>query len=60
MASAVILAHNHPSGNMSVSKSDEVVTEKAKDTLNLIDIKLLDYLIISEEGYNSFAEQGEL
>jgi len=60
MASAVILAHNHPSGNMSSSKSDELVTEKVKNALELIDIKLLDHFIICEEGYYSFAEQGEL
>jgi DNA repair protein RadC len=45
---------------MSASKSDEAVTEKVKDALKLIDIKLLDHFIIFEEGYYSFAEQGEL
>jgi DNA repair protein RadC len=60
MASAVILAYNHPCGNMSASKSDEVVTEKVRDSLSLIDIKLLDHFIICEEGYYSFSEQGEL
>ncbi|HTC01450.1 MAG TPA: JAB domain-containing protein [Ferruginibacter sp.] len=39
---------------------DEVITKKVKDTPELIDIKLLDHFIICEEGYYSFAEQGEL
>jgi DNA repair protein RadC len=45
---------------MSTSKTDKVVTEKVKNALELIDIKLLDHFIICEEDYSSFAEQGEL
>ena len=55
-ACACILVHNHPSGNLKPSDSDEVITKQAKSVLDLIDITLLDHIIITEEGYYSFVQ----
>lgn len=58
LASAVILAHNHPSGNLEPSSEDLKMTTKVKEGLKLLDIKVLDHLIITEDGYKSFADDG--
>jgi len=57
-ASAIILCHNHPSGNLRPSMPDIEITKKIKAGAELIDIKVLDHLIISERGYFSFADEG--
>jgi len=59
-ASAVIMVHNHPSGNLSPSKSDIAITKKVKESLALVDITLLDHLIIAGNSYTSFADDGLL
>lgn len=56
----LILCHNHPSGNLKPSKSDEDLTEKIKSAAQFFDIKLLDHIIVGEEGYYSFADEGLL
>lgn len=53
MASAVIIAHNHPSGNMTPSKEDIILTERLKSAFSFLDINLLDHVIIGPEGRNS-------
>lgn len=60
LATSVIIAHNHPSGNLSPSESDRVLTRKVKAAGQVMDIALLDHLIITKEGYYSFADQGEM
>ena len=60
LASAIILCHNHPSGNLKPSKSDIHITNTLKKAGELLDIKVLDHLIISEEGYFSFADESYL
>lgn len=58
-ASGIILAHNHPSGNLLASKNDQDLTNKILEAGRFLDIKLLDHLIISpEERYLSFADEG--
>jgi DNA repair protein RadC len=57
---ALILAHNHPSGSLKPSRQDEELTQKIKGAGQLLDIKVLDHLIISSEGYYSFADEGLL
>jgi DNA repair protein RadC len=57
-ATSLILCHNHPSGNLRPSRQDEEITAKLKDAGNLIDIKVVDHLIVSDEGYYSFADEG--
>ena len=59
-ATSIILCHNHPSGNLQPSRADENLTQKIKDAAILLDIKLLDHIIVSEEGFYSFADDGML
>ncbi|MCI5051014.1 MAG: JAB domain-containing protein [Candidatus Pacebacteria bacterium] len=59
-ASAIIVAHSHPSGNLTISKSDVRETNKLKQLAKLMDITLLDHLIITSESFCSFAREGEL
>jgi DNA repair protein RadC len=60
LATSIILAHNHPSGKLLPSESDKNLTRKIKDAGKLLDIKILDHLIINDEGYFSFATTGML
>lgn len=60
LASSVILAHNHPSGNLKPSDNDRTATDKLYQALNLIDVKLIEHLIITEDSYWSFADNGLL
>ncbi len=57
-AVSIIIAHNHPSGNLRPSKEDESVTLKLKAAGALLDIRLADHLIITKEGFYSFADEG--
>ncbi|MDB6089557.1 MAG: repair protein RadC [Gammaproteobacteria bacterium] len=59
-ASALILAHNHPSGVMEPSAADEVVTRRLKEALSLVDVRVLDHLIVGDGGCFSFLEHGLL
>ena len=59
-ASGMILCHNHPSGNLKPSKQDIEITKKIKQCSELFEISLLDHLIISNFGYYSFSEEGNL
>ncbi|GAB2652178.1 DNA repair protein RadC [Flavihumibacter cheonanensis] len=57
-AVALILCHNHPSGNLHPSKADEELTRKIREAALLLDIRVLDHLIVSQDGYFSFADEG--
>lgn len=59
-ASAVILAHNHPSGNLAPSKEDLQITRQLKEAGETLGITVLDHIIFSRQGHYSFLEQGEL
>ena len=59
-ASSIILAHNHPSGNKQPSEADIRLTRKMKDAGVLLDLPVLDHLILTSEGYHSFADEGLL
>ncbi|MBK9532710.1 MAG: DNA repair protein RadC [Chitinophagaceae bacterium] len=59
-ATAIVLCHNHPSGNLQPSRADEELTQKIKEAAAFFDIKILDHIIVSEEGYYSFADDGML
>jgi len=56
----LILAHNHPSGNLNPSEADIQLTRKLKEAGLTLDMPVLDHLIISSEGYYSFADEGLL
>ena len=57
-AAAVILSHNHPSGNSEPSYADKDITQRLVDALNLIDVRVLDHIIIGGDSSYSFAEHG--
>lgn len=59
-AISMVLCHNHPSGSLKPSRQDEELTNKIKLAAQYFDIKVLDHLIVSEEGYYSFADEGIL
>ncbi len=59
-AVSIILCHNHPSGSLKPSKADEDLTQKIKEASRYFDIKVLDHIIVSDEGYFSFADEGLL
>ena len=57
-ASAVILSHNHPSGNNQPNSQDKQITDKITAGLQLIDVQLIDHIIITDESFFSFANEG--
>ena len=59
-AAAVIFVHNHPSGIAEASNADKLITQRLREALGLIDIRVLDHLIIASDQAVSFAELGLL
>ena len=59
-AAAVILVHNHPSGDPKPSDSDRKITERPKETLGLMNVRVIDHITVGSEGCASFAELGYL
>jgi len=61
-ACGIIIAHNHPSGNINPSESDQKITRKIKEAGNLLDIQLLDHIILTPEKeiFRSFADEGQI
>jgi|SRR5690349_6937769 len=59
-AVSLILCHNHPSGNLKPSVADQELTLKIKEAAKYFDIKVMDHVIVSDEGYFSFADEGML
>lgn len=59
-AVSIILCHNHPSGSLRPSRADEELTGKLKGAARLLDIAVLDHIIVSENGWYSFADEGLL
>jgi DNA repair protein RadC len=53
-----ILCHNHPSGSLKPSKADEDLTLKIKEAAKYFDIKVIDHIIVGDDGYFSFADSG--
>ncbi len=60
LAVSMVIAHNHPSGNLKPSRADEQLTDKIKQSSTLMDVKLLDHIIVTRDGYYSFADEGLL
>jgi DNA repair protein RadC len=56
----IIVAHNHPSGNLHPSDEDERITKKLRHAGALLDCQVLDHLIITDDGYYSFADEGKM
>jgi len=59
-ASAVVFAHNHPSGITEPSEADKFITKKLIDAMSLIDVRVLDHIVVGDSGTTSFAECGLL
>lgn len=59
-ASGIILSHNHPSGNLQPSSADINLTKKLDEGGKFLDIRVLDHLIITPDGYYSFRDEGLL
>ncbi len=59
-AVSIVLCHNHPSGNLKPSRQDEDLTKKIKSAASYFDITVLDHIIVSQDGYYSFADEGNL
>lgn len=59
-ATGVVLAHNHPSGNLKPSEQDVKVTHQIREAGLIFEIPVIDHLIVSEKGYYSFADEGNL
>lgn len=60
MATAIILSHNHPSGNLVPSEADKNLTRKIIEASKYLDIQVLDHIIVSQKDYFSFADEGLL
>lgn len=59
-ATSIIVAHNHPSGNLKPSEADKAITEKLKKAGQYLDISLLDHLIITKDNFYSLSDNGFL
>jgi DNA repair protein RadC len=59
-ASSIILSHNHPSGNLMPSEQDKRLTQRMVEAGRLLDIPVIEQMILTEEGYFSFADEGIL
>jgi DNA repair protein RadC len=57
-ATAVILSHNHPSGNLKPSQADLNLTKKMQEGGKLLDIQVIDHIIMTADSYMSFADEG--
>ena len=57
---ALVLAHNHPSGNLRASRQDMEITKQVKEAAKLIRITVIDHLILTDAGYYSFSDEGQL
>jgi hypothetical protein len=60
LSSGIIIAHNHPSGNLAPSEEDKRMTNKIAQGAKSIDLNLLDHIILTKEGYYSFSDEGQL
>ena len=61
LATGIIISHNHPSGNINPSKTDELITKKIVEAGKLLDINVLDHIIVNPDfEYFSFADEGYL
>lgn len=59
-AFSIILAHNHPSGSLQVSREDRAATERLRKAGTILGIKVLDHIIFTDDGHLSFYESGEM
>lgn len=58
LATSCMVAHNHPSGNLQPSESDITITRRIKEAMQIMDISLIDHILLTSEGFYSFADEG--
>lgn len=58
LATRIVMCHNHPSGNLTPSRADEIMTQKIKNAAAFFDINVLDHIIITETEHYSFSDEG--
>lgn len=59
-ASGIIVCHNHPSGNLKPSPQDDNLTRRIAEGAKILDIRLLDHIILTDEGYYSYQDEGRI
>ena len=59
-ATNIIISHNHPSGQLKSSEQDDTLTKKLSDACKIMEIRLLDHVIITSEGYYSYSDEGKI
>lgn len=59
-SAGIIIAHNHPSGTLQASRSDILITQRLQEVAKIVGIELLDHVILTKDGYYSFADEGLL
>ena len=59
-ATSAFLVHNHPSGNKRPSREDDMITNKTKEAFNLVDIKLIDHIIVCNDSFYSYSDEGRI
>jgi DNA repair protein RadC len=60
LASSVVLAHNHPSGELRPSEADKQITQRVKQALGIMDSQVIDHVILTKDSYFSFVDEGIL
>jgi DNA repair protein RadC len=60
VAGGIVLAHNHPSGNLTPSEHDNELTQRIKAAGKILDIPLIDHVIFTDDGYYSYADEGAI
>jgi len=60
LASGIILFHNHPSGNLTPSAQDDLLTQRLQKASRMMDMSLLDHIIIADNGYYSYADESRI
>jgi len=59
-STAIILCHNHPSGNLRPSREDDQLTKRVAAACETMDIRLVDHIIVADTGYYSYREEGKI
>lgn len=60
LATSILICHNHPSGQLNPSKEDIAMTKKIKEAGEILQIRLMDHIVLTETGYTSFNDEGLL
>ena len=59
-ATAIVLCHNHPSGNLHPSRDDDQLTHRVQEACRVMNVQLVDHIIVADTGYYSYREEGKI